>query len=135
MIHELIAQYGITALTWALAGITLLLGKYVLGKIKNDTIRGVSERLWDEVRAAALEVGQVFVDALRDGKGQITDKSKAEAKAMALAKLKSNIGKPGLAKLVKVLGVDDIDSYLGNKIEAFLGSEKSKAKAAELPKK
>lgn len=139
MTHELIAQYGLTVLEWLLAGLSLLLAKYVFVKIDNDIARGVTERLWGEVRTSTLEVGQVYVSELDlNSDGKISAEEKATAKKMALDKVKANLGKAGLAKLARIVGGDNIDDYIGGKIEAFLGGTKvAKLSSAtvELPEK
>ena len=127
MTHELIAQYGLTALTWLLAGLTTVAMKYGISKIDSDRIRGYTERLFAEVKAAVFEVGQTYVEALKEGRedGKLTELEKREAKKRAIAIAKSNLGTKGAKALARVL---DVDEWIGNKVEAVLGGEKAAKK-------
>ncbi len=89
-------------------------------------------RAISEVGDAIREVYQTYVGALKDGRadGKLTDAERATAKRMAIAIAKSNIGKKGLGRLMRVLGIDALDDWLGSKVEAAIADAKVVGKAA-----
>ncbi len=133
--YELIIQYGHAAAVAILSGVGLVLMRYVFVLIGIRVVREGLERLWLEAKKTVLSIEQSYVQALKRGKeddGKLDAEERAEAKRLAIAELKSNLGKKGLMKLVRVLGIDDIDGWLGSTIEAVIGEEKSLGKS-QLP--
>lgn len=127
--HELIANYGLAALAVIASGLGLLMSKYVLVAIESKKVRDYVSRAYEEAKAAFLEVGETYVKALKDANedGKLTEGEKAEAKKRAIAIAKSNLGKKGLQRLARIF---DVDSWLANKIEAFVGESKDPKPAA-----
>jgi hypothetical protein len=118
------------ALGWGLtAALTFVAGKLLTRWMKAGYLRDTLTRLMFEMKAAVLEVHQVYVSEISRGRadGTLTPEEKAEAKNRAMAVLKANIGKKGLARLAKVLGIeiDALDGWLGNKVEATVAELKS----------
>lgn len=124
---DLFITYGDDALKWLLAAAGALLLKYVFSLVKNSYANGVLGRAWLEVQGAVLEVEQVYVGALRAARadGKLTDAEKAQAKAMAIAIARENLGKKGLARLARVLGLDSVERWLGSKSEQALATVKA----------
>jgi len=116
---ELFAEYGMRALVFVATVLGGFLTRYVWVLIKNATARAILERGYGETRDAVLEVAQTYVDELRKGRedGSLTPEEKANALAKAVAAAKANLGRKGLARLGRVLGVD-VDSWLQSKVEA-----------------
>ena len=129
--YELIATYGDTATNWLLVAISAILARYIYVLIESTVTRRYVSALWDEVRAAVLEVEQTYVAALRRGRedGLLTDDEKAEARKLAIETAKSNFGLKGLKRLAKIF---DVDKWIGTKLEATVAAVKL-AKAPALP--
>ena len=127
--YTLIADYGAQAVALVLTGLGLVLTKLVLVKIESAWLHDVITRAWMEVRSAVLEVGQTYVDAIKEGRadGKLTDFEKGEAKAKAIAIAKSNIGKKGLKRLAKIF---DVEEWIANKIETVVRDSKPAAPTA-----
>jgi hypothetical protein len=119
MIGDLIQQYGTDVLGTAFAVLLWLVGR----TLSNHTfLKTMMERIVIEARAVVLEVEQTYVDGLAKGRadGELTSEEKAMARATALAALRANLGKKGLARLGRIVGLSDdaIDKLLGTHIEA-----------------
>jgi len=128
--YELYADYGMGAMGLLLAGVTFLVGRFVLVLIDNATIGGIAQRAWKEARDAVAEVNQTYVNELKAGRSpsseggsRLTGSEKAKAKAMALAIVKSNLGAKGIRRLGRVLKVD-LNGWLGTRIEAAVSEVK-----------
>lgn len=124
--------HGDDAITWVAVALAALVAKYVIAKIDNETVRKYVGRAWTEVKSAVAEVYQTYVAELKaaSADGKLTDEEKAEAKKKAIALAKSNIGKKGLARLVRILGIDALDDWLGTQVEAAVDLSKKEGKAA-----
>lgn len=109
----------------------VVVGRYLLPKIKEwlDTkIDGEKHGYWekvalratDAVYTAVSEVGQTFVDAIKEGRadGKLTDDEKKSAKKLAEARARELIGPKGLAVLAEIMGVGGVDKFIDSKIEA-----------------
>lgn len=116
----LFSDHGVDALAWILSALAALGVKYAWGKIKNDWARGVLDRAYAEIKAAVLEVAQVYADEIKDARadGKLTADERDDAKLKALTIAKANIGTKGLARLARVLGITSLDHWLANKVEA-----------------
>lgn len=131
LVDFLSSPTGVVVLHWLVGASAFgwLLGKLLARYISNKTLRDLLTRLGWEVRAVVLEVHQTWAEDIKKGKadGKLTEEEKAHAKALALSKLKENLGKKGIARLAKVLGlhIDALDSWLGNKIEATVAELKT----------
>lgn len=106
-----------------------------LGYLVNAFLKGRGYQ-WDVLRRAIFEAGavvyevyQVYTSEILKGRadGKLTPEEKTIAKDLAMDKLKSNLGKAGLARLARVLGLkgDALDGWLGNKVEAAVLELKS----------
>lgn len=96
---------------------------------KAGWVRDMLFRAGNEVKAAVLEVEQAFIDRVKaarapDSPGgvEITKEEAAEAKALAIAAAKKNIGMKGLQRLARILGLESIDEWLGTHVEAAVKS-------------
>lgn len=119
-VFSLIADYGVKVAAYLVG--TLLIGlvsKHLVDKIKNGTLQGITRRAINEVYAAATEVWQVYVAAIKAARedGKLTDEEKKRARDMAMTIAKSNLGTKGLARLARVLGLKDADTWLGTRLE------------------
>ncbi len=114
---ETIAEYGPRVAAWVFAALSTLLSTYVWVLIRAGYAREALQRAWVEVQGAVLEVTQTYSSAIKaasiDG---LTDAEKATAKAQAIAIAKENLGKKGLSRLARVIGVD-VDQWLASKTE------------------
>ncbi len=122
--YELIAEHGAMALALIVSGLSILITRYLLVLIESKRIRDLVGRLWEETKAAVFEVGQTYVDALKEANrdGKLTAIEKREAKQRAIAIAKSNLGTKGLKALARIFDVDD---WVANKVEAIVGESKS----------
>jgi hypothetical protein len=111
---------GDSVIVWVATLVVGLIGKYVLAKIGNETVKKYVGRALDEVYDATGEIHQTYVKALKEANadGKLTAEEKAEAKRMALDVAKANIGSKGLARLGRILGIDSVDDWLDTKVEA-----------------
>lgn len=121
-----ILAHGDKFLMWALVFVGGLAASLILKMLKDGTAKQIVERALTEVGHAVLAVAQTYVSAIKEASadGILTAQEKAEAKAKAIALAKQNIGKEGLLKLAKILGVD-LDGWLGTKIEAAVATLKA----------
>ena len=118
----------------------LVVGRYLLPKLKQlleEKIAGerhnyaeaVAIRATDAVYTAAAEIGQTYVDALKEGKadGKLDDAEKAEAKRRATARAKELIGPEGIRILAEVLGGESgVASFISSKVEAAVRDAKDR---------
>jgi len=98
-------------------------------KITNTTLNGVLSRLASTVETAVSSVYQQFVEPIKAG-GTLTDDQKAQAKAMALAEIKSHLGTKGLQELEYILGwsSEQVQSNLGSHVESAVAKLNTPAK-------
>lgn len=128
--------HGDAILFWVLTAVGGLGARLILAHIKNTTVNGIVTRALSEIGDAVLTVGHTYVDDLKTASadGTLTDAEKAKAKADAIAIAKKNIGMDGLAKLGKVLGIDDLDHWFGTKVESAVATVAAgKAATASAP--
>jgi len=99
---------------------TALVALAVRAGLNRVWLRAMLQRLVVEAEAAVLEVEQVYVEAIKAARadGVLTAQEKAEARSMALATLRANLGVKGLQRLARVLGIADVDRWLGTRVEA-----------------
>ena len=119
----LISQFGLQALTVVFSLVGVLALRALNAYVKSTYLRDVLVRAGAEAQAAVDEVAQVYVKEIKRANedGVLTDEEKAKAKAMAVEIFKSNLGKKGLDRLIKVLGMDDLQSWISGKIESAVG--------------
>ena len=127
--YSLIAEYGDKAIAYVLAALLALLVNKLLALIEGKTIRELAGRFASEAFAAVREVGDGYVADLKhyNDDGKLTDDEKKQAKATAIRIAKANFGPKGIKRLARVF---DIEKWIGNKIEAFVGDEKRLGKSA-----
>ena len=130
-----ILVHGNSVIAWVGAFAVALIGKYVIAKIESDKVRGVAGRALTEVDSAVEEVWVTYVEALKEGAadGNLTDDEKQEAKDRAIAIAKTNLGAKGVERLLRILGVDNVDGWLGTKVEAAVSRRKLAEKVAAAP--
>ncbi len=123
---NLIVTYGPPVLAWVLAALGTLLSTYGVARLRAGYLRDLVARAWFEIQGAVLEVSQTFVDAIKAASkdGTLTEEEKAVAKA--------NIGRKGLARLARVLGVD-IESWLASKTEQAVKLQAAATRAFVVP--
>lgn len=111
-----------------LAWIGAKLAALIQAKVKNEYLRGALSRLDDAVFNAVRAVEQSVVSEIRKANedGVITPEERAQIKAAAIAAVKGQLGLKGLGELAKVLGIGAgaVDSFLGDRIEAAVGTLK-----------
>lgn len=130
--------HGDSVIAWLGAALAGLVAKYVLTRIDNEKVRKYATRAWTEVKDAVAEVYQTYVSALKEANadGKLTPEEAAEARKKAIAIAKANIGKKGLARLSRILGLnlgDEIEAWLGTKVEAAVTEAKTTGGGAPGP--
>lgn len=136
-IENLVADYGPTVL----AGVVTVAG-IIFGLIfkKQSMLRTALFAFGRAVATAAREVSQTYTDEIKKareatspGGAELTPEEKANARAMAIAKAKTYIGKKGLDLIMGELGIAkaDEDAYVGGAIEAEVNAMKLAAKAVQ----
>lgn len=130
-VQDILANGGDKVLYWISATLLGLISWLVKNKIKNDSVKTFLGRVFEEVRDTVLAVEQTYVSALRDANadGKLTKEERAEAKRLALATIRSNLGVKGIKKLAKLVGVD-VDKWLDTRMEATLADMKSSGTVA-----
>ena len=108
---EQLSSLGVTAiqvLSPVLIALLGLLAKQLLdlinARIKNESIKGILDRLDQTSLTVVTEVQQTFVDNLDPNAPK---ESYQKARDSALASLKTLIGPKGLTDIKQVLGIDD----------------------------
>ncbi len=128
--------YDLLPIVWPV--LLLVIGGYLVPKVKElleEKIAGekhnyaeaVAIRATDAVYTAAAEIGQTYVDAIKEGKadGKLDDAEKAEAKKRATTRAKLLIGPEGLKVLAEVLGwPGGVESFISSKLEAAVKDSK-----------
>ncbi|HET6613673.1 MAG TPA: hypothetical protein VFG83_16855 [Kofleriaceae bacterium] len=134
-LYQLIANHGTTALAWVLTLLGGLLAKYVWHRISNSYARGVVERAWTEVRTAVMEIAQTYAGSIKKGRedGKLTSQEKGKAQMLAIETAKRNIGPKGLRRLARILGIDSVDDWIRNKVEATVHELSPDATAVLVP--
>lgn len=98
------------------------LNAYLQQKIKNESLRNALSMAAEMALSAVKETAQVYAGALKDAAadGKLTAVEGKEARDKAMAALKRNLGKKGMAELERVLGHDNagLESFLVGQLEA-----------------
>lgn len=131
---EQLGSIGITALQVLAPVFLALLGllakkahDLIAAKVKNETVKGILDRLDDTALTVVQEVEQTVVSKL-DPTKPLPDNG-AAAKAAAIASLKTHLGQKGLDEIKTVLGVGDsaleqiIVSYIESKVHVVNNSQ------------
>lgn len=131
---DMFATYGPDVVAWVLAALGTLLSTYVFAAMKLGWAREVLARAWLEVQGAVAEINQVYVDELRKARadGDLTDQEKAYARSMAIEKAKENIGKKGLARVARIVGID-AERWIASKVEQAVALSKLAPAGVALP--
>jgi hypothetical protein len=116
----LVAEHGPSALTWGLLFLGGLAARHLLPHIGWKYAQDVISRAMNEIAFAVREVAQVYADAIKEANadGKLTDAEKAEAKRLAIAAAKRNLGAAGLKRLGRVLGLEDVTDWIAGHTEA-----------------
>lgn len=125
---DLYIEYGPVVLAAIFTGLAWLYSRFLADKIKGQRWGQMALRAGQELRAVITEVNATYVKELKAAgeDGTWTDKEKAKAKEMAIAKFKENWGAAGVKRMAKVLGIGDaVDSWLGTQVEATLAEMKA----------
>lgn len=119
MIGDLISTYGLDVIGAVFAAIAAYVARAAVNHV---WLAGMLGRLVVEAKAAVKEVEQVYVDKITEGRldGSLSVSEAAAARTAAVTALKGNLGKKGLARLGRILGLTDaeIDRLLGTHLEA-----------------
>lgn len=114
-----VEKYGTIVISFMATTIIGIIGKHF---VDQHWARNFLVRLIVEAKAAVLEVQQTWVDKMREarGDGVVTDDEKRGARAAAITTLRSNLGRKGLERLGRIIGLDDegIDRLLSTHVEA-----------------
>lgn len=115
----------------------IVVGRYLLPKVKewldvkidgekHGYAEKVAIRATDAIYTVVTEIGQTYVDAIKEGKsdGKLDDAEKAEAKKRATSRAKQLIGPEGIKVLAEVLGAGGVESFISSKIEAAVKDSK-----------
>lgn len=128
---ELIASdWSAKILAVILTVIAALGARLLHAVVANGTLRAMLGRVGDEAKAAVLEVFQVYVSAIKaaSADGKLTADEKAHARGLALDALKRNLGKQGLGRLARILGLriggTALDAWLLGKVETAVAEAK-----------
>lgn len=120
-----------------LAGLAWLSAKiatWINAKVSNERIAGILARLDDAAFSIVRELMQTTVDAAKASGGKLPAEVATAAKDAAVAKLRSYLGKDGIAMLMRVLGfVEEAQAtaFLATKIEATVHAVKSESATAD----
>ncbi len=127
--------YDLLPIVWPV--LLLVAGRYLLPKLKEfleEKINGekhgyaeaVAIRATDAVYTVVSEIGQTYVDAIKEGKadGKLDASEKQEAKRRAEVRARELIGPKGIAVLAEVLGIGGVGKFIGSKIEAAVKDSK-----------
>ena len=111
---------GIAALVLASAR------RWIAAHAKNAAEEGILNRIADAVSTVVAQIEQTIVGELKNGTRTSLSKEQGETVLnLALAGLKSHLGKKGLDEVVKILKPDDLDGLLVGKIEAEVNATRS----------
>jgi hypothetical protein len=115
-------QYGTMILMAILSAISFVGLRYGLELFKSKRVKGIFTRLAIELRGVVVETNSDYVNDLRKANedGVLTDEEKQLALEKAISKLKENIGMKGLQRIVKVLGIESLESWLGTHIAGMV---------------
>ena len=100
---------------------------FIAQRIKNEALKAALDRLNVTVFDVVLDVEQTVVSKLKDasaGGKPITDAVWADVKDTAIAKVKALLGPAGIAKLLSVLGITDVDNLIATKVESHVAQLK-----------
>lgn len=126
MLLKLFIEYAVpplfafigTALLWLLTKGAL----FIAAKTKNETLRGIIERVFHSVELAVRDVEQTLKPMVKEfsADGSISKEEANKLKAAALAKVKEYLGVKGIGEIVKVLGIapEKVDAFLSSHVEA-----------------
>lgn len=122
-----IVTAGGSAITVAITWVLMKLAAYLSHRVGS----AILARAATEITGAVLEVEQTFVSVLKAdaADGKLTSAEMKEAKDKAIAVAKRNLGKEGLERLGRVIGVD-LEQWLGSKVESAVGALRVSAPAS-----
>lgn len=123
---ELAGAALLAGLTYASAAIKAYFAAHAKGAVGNYAL-GVYQRLDAAVQTAVTSVEQ---QTLRDFATGVTKKNAAQAKADAVAYVKSYLGAQGLAELASIVGLDQVATVISGKIESAVLQVNQPAAAA-----
>lgn len=124
---DLISAAALAAL--ALIAVVLAFGvNWLKAKTGSELLARILRGITTAARIAVQEVWVTYVKALKEASadGTLTDDEKLEARARAIALVKSFLGAKGIALLLRETGIESslVDKYLGAFIEQALAEEK-----------
>lgn len=103
------------------------LGDYVQQKTSNEQLGGFIKRVDDTALRVVKSVYMSYVDAIKKQGGQLTPEEQQKAKQLAVEKLKSYLGAPGIEELANIFGYTqaEAEKYLDDHIEAAVYDAKN----------
>ncbi len=131
-------DFAFDLLPFVWTGLLLVTGRYLLPKLKewldakidgekHGYVEKVVLRATDAVYTAVRDIGQTYVDAIKEGAAdsKLTPEERTKAKKLAVDKARDLIGPAGLDVLYEVLGGDvRVDKFLESKVEAAVKDTK-----------
>jgi len=132
---SMLLGWGDKVASWVLALFGSVLTGYVIRRYMKGTAAEILARALSEIFDAVLEVKQTYVDSLKDASrdGKLTSPEMREARERAISIAKSNLGVKGLARLSRILGVDNLETWLTTKVESAIGTVKITAPSTKAP--
>lgn len=97
------------------------LGDYLASKTSNDRAKAIILRLDDVATRAVKEVYQAYVKPAKDA-GAWNQLTQAQAKAAALAAIKSHLGQKGIAEILWAIGADNVGTQLDQVLATYVES-------------
>lgn len=112
LVAQVVQMVIVPLLMWAL----VIVRNYLMSRIENEKAQSILMLADEAVRAGVGEVGQTFVDAIKNDGHALTAEQAQSAARMAFTRAVQILGTSGVDVLQKATG--DINAYLMAKIEA-----------------
>lgn len=102
--------------------------RWLSAKAKNETVKGVIDRLAEAVSTSVLEIEQTIAKTIKaqTTNGKLSADAATVIKAAAIESVKAHLGPDAIVEAQKVLGVDNIESVIASRIEAAIAATRSK---------
>lgn len=103
------------------------LANYVQQKTNNEQLGDFIKRIDDTALRIVKSVYMSYVEAIKKSGSQLTAEDQQKAKQLAVEKLKSYLGAPGIEELANIFGYTqaEADKYLDDHIEAAVYDAKN----------
>lgn len=103
------------------------LANYVQQKTNNEQLGSFIKRIDDTALRIVKSVYMTYIEAIKKNGGQLTPEDQQNAKKLAVDKLRSYLGAPGLEELANIFGYTqaEAEKYLDDHIEAAVYDAKN----------